>query len=171
MVGAGISTSAGIPDFRSPDTGLFSQLEKYNLPYPEAIFDIGFFQVKSNFLQPHYSFNSNLFLQKFTEKSKAILSSSTWALSRQLQPDTMSPLYEVDSRQRPAATTVHPKYRLTGANSRRAWREAPRGTWHFQHFTLHQQTLCQGLLSRLDERYKKMKSSSTSNFSHFLYRK
>lgn len=44
MVGAGISTSAGIPDFRSPDTGLFSQLEKYNLPYPEAIFDIGFFQ-------------------------------------------------------------------------------------------------------------------------------
>ena len=46
MVGAGISTSAGIPDFRSPDTGLFSQLEKYNLPYPEAIFDIGFFQVK-----------------------------------------------------------------------------------------------------------------------------
>lgn len=46
MVGAGISTSAGIPDFRSPETGLFSQLEKYNLPYPEAVFDIGFF--KSN---------------------------------------------------------------------------------------------------------------------------
>lgn len=38
------SIAAGIPDFRSPDTGLFSQLEKYNLPYPEAVFDIGFFQ-------------------------------------------------------------------------------------------------------------------------------
>ncbi len=45
MVGAGISTSAGIPDFRSPGTGLYSQLEKYNLPYPEAVFHLDFFQV------------------------------------------------------------------------------------------------------------------------------
>lgn len=46
MAGAGISTSAGIPDFRSPGTGLYNNLEKYNLPFPEAIFDIEFF--KSN---------------------------------------------------------------------------------------------------------------------------
>nr|QHD64855.1 silent information regulator 1 [Gecarcinus lateralis] len=46
MAGAGISTSAGIPDFRSPGTGLYNNLEKYNLPFPEAIFDIDFF--KSN---------------------------------------------------------------------------------------------------------------------------
>jgi NAD-dependent SIR2 family protein deacetylase len=45
MSGAGISTSAGIPDFRSPGTGLYSQLEKYNLPFPEAIFQIDFFRV------------------------------------------------------------------------------------------------------------------------------
>uniref|UniRef100_A0A8C5LQL8 NAD-dependent protein deacetylase sirtuin-2 n=1 Tax=Leptobrachium leishanense TaxID=445787 RepID=A0A8C5LQL8_9ANUR len=44
MVGAGISTSAGIPDFRSPGSGLYSNLQKYNLPYPEAIFEIGFFK-------------------------------------------------------------------------------------------------------------------------------
>ncbi len=42
--GAGISVSCGIPDFRSPGTGLYRQLEKYNLPYPEAIFDIDFFR-------------------------------------------------------------------------------------------------------------------------------
>jgi NAD-dependent SIR2 family protein deacetylase len=45
MVGAGMSTSAGIPDFRSPGTGLYSQLEKYNLPYPEAVFHVDFFRV------------------------------------------------------------------------------------------------------------------------------
>jgi NAD-dependent SIR2 family protein deacetylase len=44
MTGAGISVSAGIPDFRSPGTGLYSQLEKYKLPYPEAIFTLDFFK-------------------------------------------------------------------------------------------------------------------------------
>ncbi|KAI7800680.1 NAD-dependent protein deacetylase sirtuin-2 isoform X1 [Triplophysa rosa] len=44
MVGAGISTSAGIPDFRSPGTGLYANLQKYSLPYPEAIFQIDYFK-------------------------------------------------------------------------------------------------------------------------------
>ncbi|XP_056612687.1 NAD-dependent protein deacetylase sirtuin-2 [Triplophysa dalaica] len=44
MVGAGISTSAGIPDFRSPGTGLYANLQKYNLPHPEAIFQIDYFK-------------------------------------------------------------------------------------------------------------------------------
>lgn len=44
LTGAGISVSAGIPDFRSPGTGLYSKLEKYNLPYPEAIFELGYFR-------------------------------------------------------------------------------------------------------------------------------
>ncbi|XP_061682810.1 NAD-dependent protein deacetylase sirtuin-2-like isoform X7 [Syngnathoides biaculeatus] len=44
MAGAGISTSAGIPDFRSPNTGLYANLQKYNLPYPEAIFQIDYFK-------------------------------------------------------------------------------------------------------------------------------
>ena len=42
--GAGVSTSCGIPDFRTPGTGLYSKLEEYNLPYPEAIFELDYFK-------------------------------------------------------------------------------------------------------------------------------
>jgi len=44
MVGAGISCNAGIPDFRTPGTGLYSNLMSYSLPHPEAIFDLSFFR-------------------------------------------------------------------------------------------------------------------------------
>ncbi|KAG0331363.1 NAD-dependent protein deacetylase sirtuin-2 [Podila humilis] len=44
MTGAGISTAAGIKDFRSPGTGLYDDLGKYNLPFPEAVFDFAFFE-------------------------------------------------------------------------------------------------------------------------------
>ncbi|XP_068168726.1 NAD-dependent protein deacetylase sirtuin-3, mitochondrial [Antennarius striatus] len=48
MAGAGISTPSGIPDFRSPGSGLYDNLQRYNLPYAEAIFDIHFFHQNPN---------------------------------------------------------------------------------------------------------------------------
>lgn len=44
MVGAGVSVSAGIPDYRTPGTGLYHNLEKYALPYPGAMFEIDYFR-------------------------------------------------------------------------------------------------------------------------------
>lgn len=44
LTGAGISTAAGIPDFRSPGTGLYNNLQRLDLPYAEAVFSIDYFR-------------------------------------------------------------------------------------------------------------------------------
>lgn len=44
LVGAGASVSAGIPDFRTPGSGLYDRLQKYNLPMPESIFDLDYYR-------------------------------------------------------------------------------------------------------------------------------
>lgn len=44
MTGAGISTNAGIPDFRSESFGLYNRMQKYNLPHPTAVFTLDYFR-------------------------------------------------------------------------------------------------------------------------------
>ena len=63
--GAGISTSAGIPDIQSPNTGLYARLARLNLPpspFMEAVFHISYFRVNP---KPFYSLIRELYTGLF----------------------------------------------------------------------------------------------------------
>lgn len=57
LVGAGMSTSAGIPDFRSPESGIYANLDRFNLQHPEDVFKISYFK---NNPTPFYELSRSL---------------------------------------------------------------------------------------------------------------
>ena len=58
MAGAGVSVAAGIPDFRTPGSGLYDNLEKYSLPRPQAVFEMESFRRNP---QPFFSLAKTLY--------------------------------------------------------------------------------------------------------------
>ncbi|CAN0198838.1 unnamed protein product, partial [Ectocarpus fasciculatus] len=62
MVGAGISVSAGIPDFRTPGSGLYDNLQKYKLESPQDIFTLSYFMENP---QPFYDLARAMYPSQF----------------------------------------------------------------------------------------------------------
>lgn len=57
-----IFAAAGIPDFRSPGSGLYDNLQKYNLPHPSAIFEMDYFEENP---QPFFALAKELYPGSF----------------------------------------------------------------------------------------------------------
>lgn len=58
FTGAGVSVNSGIPDFRGPK-GLYKTIQtKFNLPFPEAIFEINYFKANP---KPFFELSKELF--------------------------------------------------------------------------------------------------------------
>eukprot|EP01083_Nonionella_stella_P307057 1077777_1 len=69
LAGAGISTSCGIPDFRSPQNGIYHNLKKYkDLSSPEDIFTLDYFMKNP---KPFYMLSKEIFCNSHSYSSSA----------------------------------------------------------------------------------------------------
>ncbi len=77
FTGAGVSTHCGIPDFRGPGGLYETAVEKYGVPYAEAVFDLAYFRKDP---RPFFVLSRELFL---TEAEPGLSHKLTAALEEQ----------------------------------------------------------------------------------------
>ena len=80
LIGFHFILAAGIPDFRSPDSGIFAKLRKYKLRSPECVFEINYFKVFNTIAFESLKFTKlfgllihSVFYVNQTERSKTVL--------------------------------------------------------------------------------------------------
>lgn len=130
---------SGLADFRSPGTGLYAQLEKYNLPDPQSLFEIEFFRRNP---EPFHTLSKELFPGNFKCACSRVhcwvALQATWSLAtedrtllRLLQANTGTLFHAAAAREGHAAPMLHSEHRLVGETGGAAVRRHRRSTRQF----------------------------------------
>ncbi len=135
MAGAGISTSAGIPDFRCSIANIKSDIRTTQCSSTLQESRVRFIRQPAEVQPPAPS--GHLRDRLLPGEPDAVLQAGQGALSGELSSDAVPLLHPPSGGEGPPAAALHSEHRHPGAGGRRRRREAGRGARHVSLGTLH----------------------------------